>query len=109
MLKEYVFCFNGFISSLLKTAQLIVKSQPNRKVVFVNKVKKILGALERYYLYIFSLELGKDYFLHIPIIDNDGDQIQCAISAYLEAEGFGSFLTNLKKANALSMDKYVSY
>ncbi|XP_052699944.1 uncharacterized protein LOC128177316 [Crassostrea angulata] len=53
----------------------------------------------------YSLELGKDYFLHIPIIDNDGDQIQCAISTYLEAEGFGSFLTNLKKANALSINK----
>ena len=57
----------------------------------------------------FSLELGKSYFLHIPIIDNDGDQIQCAISTYLEAEGFGSFLTNLKKANALSINKNVSY
>lgn len=54
----------------------------------------------------YSLELGKSYFLHIPIIDNDGDQFQCALSTYLDADGFTSFLTDLVKANALSIDKY---
>ncbi|XP_052697312.1 uncharacterized protein LOC128175596 [Crassostrea angulata] len=53
----------------------------------------------------YSLELGKDYFLHIPIIDNDSDQFQCALSIYLEAESFSSFLHKLKKANALSINK----
>lgn len=74
------------------------------KLSFIKYYERWKGIICTY----FSLELGKSYFLHIPIIDNDGDQFQCALSTYLEADDFGSFLTDLVKANALSIDKYVS-
>uniref|UniRef100_A0A8W8ICE5 EGF-like domain-containing protein n=1 Tax=Magallana gigas TaxID=29159 RepID=A0A8W8ICE5_MAGGI len=51
------------------------------------------------------LELGKDYFLNIPIIDNDGDQFHCELSTYLEANAFDILLKELKKENVLSIDK----
>lgn len=56
---------------------------------------------------LFSLELGKDYKLHIPVIDNDGDQVHCDIFRYLEAKGFTTFIHELNRTNLLTVDNKV--
>lgn len=56
---------------------------------------------------LFSLEVGKDYKLHIPVIDNDGDQVHCDISRYVEAKGFNAFIDELDRSKALSVDNKV--
>lgn len=57
--------------------------------------------------FLFSLELGNDYRLHIPVIDNDGDQVHCDLSDYLEAKGFTNFIKTLKNSSLLTVDNTV--
>lgn len=56
----------------------------------------------------FSLELGKDYHLYIPVIDNDGDQTRCSISSYIEAAGLSPLVLELQRAESLSIDEMVN-
>lgn len=56
----------------------------------------------------FSLELGKDYHLNIPVIDNDGDQTRCSISSYIEAGGLLPLVLELQRTESLSIDEMVN-